>query len=166
MLKGTTVTSATYCDLPRNHLWSAVRSECHGMLSNDVLLQYGNDRTPTAHVTAKMMKGTHCEGVLQFPYLPDIAAYDSLVFGLIKKAVGKIHFDLMKCKRQWKSDLTSANPLAPNSAYSVSHHTGFSSWMMLCMCQWIMAIRVQPYWCFLCSCFLWGVGGINFAWKS
>jgi len=101
----------------------------------DVLLQYGNDRTPTACVTAKMMKGIHCEGVLQFLYLPDIAAYDYHVFGLIKKAVGKIHFDLMKCKRKWKSGLTSANPLAPNSAYSVSHNTGFSSWMMLCMCQ-------------------------------
>ena len=32
MLKGTTFTSAIYCDLPRNHLWSAVRSEYHGML--------------------------------------------------------------------------------------------------------------------------------------
>jgi len=96
------------------------------MLSNDVLLQYGIDRTPTAHVTAKMMKGIHCE-VVQFPYLPDIAAYDYHVFGLIKKAVGKIHFDLMNCKRQWKSGLTSANPFAPNSSYSLSHHTIFSS---------------------------------------
>jgi len=93
---------------------------------NDVLLQYGNDRTPTACVATEIMKGIHCEGVLQFPYLPDIAAYDNHVSGLIKKAVGKIHFDLMKCKRQWKSGLTSASPLAPNSAYSVSH-TGFSS---------------------------------------
>jgi hypothetical protein len=31
MLKGTTVTSATNCDLPRNHLWSDVRSEHCGM---------------------------------------------------------------------------------------------------------------------------------------
>jgi len=96
------------------------------MCSNDVLLQYGNDRTPTACVTAKMMKGIHCEGVLQFPYLPDIAAYDNHVSGLIKKAVGKIRFHLMKCKRQWKSGRKSATPLAPNSAYSVSH-TCFSS---------------------------------------
>jgi hypothetical protein len=97
------------------------------MPSNDVLLQYGNDRTPTTRVTAKMLKGIHYEGVLQFPYPPDIAAYDYHVFGLIKKAVGKIHFDLMKCKRQWKSGLTSANHFTPNSAYSVSHHTVFSS---------------------------------------
>ena len=95
------------------------------MLSTDVLLQSGDDRTPTAFVTAKMMSGVHCEGVLQFPYPPDIAAYDYHVFGLIKKAVGKIRFDQMK--RQWKSGLTSANPLAPNSAYSVSNHTVFSS---------------------------------------
>jgi hypothetical protein len=48
------------------------------MLSNDVLLQYGNATTPTACVTAKMMNGIHCEGVLQFPYLLDIAAYEFL----------------------------------------------------------------------------------------
>jgi len=41
-------------------------SEYHDMHSNDVLLQYGIDRTPTACVTAKMMKSIHCEGVLQF----------------------------------------------------------------------------------------------------
>jgi hypothetical protein len=54
------------------------------MLSTDVLLQYDNDRTPTACVTAKMMKGIHYEGVLQFPYRPNIAAYDYHVSGLIK----------------------------------------------------------------------------------
>ena len=90
------------------------------MLCSGVLLQqHGNDMSPTACVIAKMIKG--------IPDLPDIAAYDYHVLGLIKKTVGEIRFDLMKCKRQLKNGLTSANPLAPNSAYAVSHHTGFIS---------------------------------------
>jgi hypothetical protein len=49
--KGTTVTSATYCDLLRNHLKPAIRSKRRGLLSTGVLLEHDNARHHTARAT-------------------------------------------------------------------------------------------------------------------
>jgi len=52
MSTGNTVTSATYADLPKNHLCPSILSKRHGRLSTDILLQHDNAQPHTAHSTA------------------------------------------------------------------------------------------------------------------
>ena len=51
MPRGNTVTSATYADLPKNHLRPAIKSKRRGRLSTGVLLQHDNARPHTARST-------------------------------------------------------------------------------------------------------------------
>ena len=48
MLRGNTVTSATYADLLKNHLPPAIMSKRRGLLSTGVLLQHDNARPHNA----------------------------------------------------------------------------------------------------------------------
>ena len=49
--RGTTVTSASYSDLLKNHLRPAIKSKWRGLLSSGVLLQHDSARPHTAHTT-------------------------------------------------------------------------------------------------------------------
>jgi histone-lysine N-methyltransferase SETMAR len=84
MPKGTTVTSATYCDLLRTRLKPAIRSKHHRLLSTGVLLQHDYARPHTAHVA---IEDKHFECLPHPPYTLDLAPSDYHIFGPLKEAI-------------------------------------------------------------------------------
>ncbi|PNF31072.1 hypothetical protein B7P43_G17251, partial [Cryptotermes secundus] len=59
--RGTTVTSASYSDLLKNHLQPAIKSKRCGLLSTGILLQHDNARPHTARTTVATIKDLHFE---------------------------------------------------------------------------------------------------------
>jgi len=92
MSTGNTVTSATYADLLKNHLRSAIKSKRHGCLCTDVLLQHDNARSHTAHSTVATIQDLSFESLPHPPYLPDL---DPVTF-----------MSLGRSKRQWEASLS------------------------------------------------------------
>jgi len=54
--RGTTVTSATYCDILQRELKPAIRSKRRGNLSKEITLLHENARTHTAAHTLETLK--------------------------------------------------------------------------------------------------------------
>ena len=88
MLRGNTVTSATYADLLKNHLRPAITSKRRGLLSTGVLLQHDNARPHTARSTVATIQDLSFECFPHPPYSSDLAPSDFHVFGPFKAAMG------------------------------------------------------------------------------
>ena len=58
--RGTTVTSATYCDMLQRELKPAIRSKRRGKLSKEILLLHDNARPHTAAHTLETIKQLNC----------------------------------------------------------------------------------------------------------
>jgi len=86
--RGTTVTSASYSDLLKNHLRPAIKSKRRGLLSSGVLLQHDNARSHTARTTVATITDLHFECLPHPPYSPDLAPSDFHKFGPLKEAMG------------------------------------------------------------------------------
>jgi len=93
--RGTTVTSASFSDLLKDHLQRAIESNQRGLLSSGVLLQHDNARPHTACTTVATMTDMHFECLPHPPYSPDLAPSDFRMFGPLKEAMGgkKFHSD-------------------------------------------------------------------------
>jgi histone-lysine N-methyltransferase SETMAR len=106
MSNGTTATSATYCDLLRNHLKPAIRSQLCGLLSTGVLLQHDNARPHTACVRAATIEDTRFECLPHPLNSPDLAPSDYHIFGPLKEVIsGKtFHSDeeVQEAVQQWQ----------------------------------------------------------------
>ena len=92
MSTGNTLTSATYADLPKNHLRPDIKSKRHERLSTDVLLQHDNARPHTAHSTVATIQDLSFESLPHLPYSPDL---DPVTF-----------MSLGHSKRQWEASLS------------------------------------------------------------
>ena len=88
MPRGNTVTSATYTDLLKNHLWPAIKSKLHGCLSTGILLQHDSARPHTAHSTVATIQDLSFECLPHLPYSPDLSPSDFHVFGPLKEVMG------------------------------------------------------------------------------
>jgi len=86
--RGTTVTSASYSDLLKNHLRPAIKSKRRGLLSSCVLLQHDNARPHTACTTVVTITDLHFECLPHPPYSPELAPIDFPMFGPLKEAMG------------------------------------------------------------------------------
>jgi histone-lysine N-methyltransferase SETMAR len=91
MSKETTVTSATYCDLIRNHFKPAIRSKLRGLLCTGVSLQHYNARPHTAATIEDM----RFECLPHPSYSPDLAPSNYHIFGPLKEA---------HCRKTFRSD--------------------------------------------------------------
>ena len=87
-----TVTSATYCDLLKNHLKPAIRSKRSGLLTAGVLMQHDNAWPHTACATAATMEDMHFQCLPHPPCSPDLAPSDYHIFGPLKEAFGGTTF--------------------------------------------------------------------------
>ena len=87
-LRVNTVNSATYADLLKNHLRSAIKSKQCGLLSTGVLLQHDNARPHTTRSTAATIQDLSFECLPHPPYSPDLAPSDFYVFGPLKEVMG------------------------------------------------------------------------------
>jgi len=88
MPRGSTVTSATYADLLKNHLHPAIRSKRRGLLSTGVLLQHYNARPHTARSTVATIQDLSFECLPHPPYSPDLTPSDFHVFGPLREVMG------------------------------------------------------------------------------
>ena len=88
MAKGTTVTSASHCDLLKNHLKPAIRSKRHGLLITCVLLQHDNAQPHTACATAATIEDMHFACLPHPPYSQDLAPSDYHIFWPLKEVLG------------------------------------------------------------------------------
>lgn len=93
MTRGSTVTSASYCDLMHNHLKPAIRTKRRGLLSSGVLLQHDNARPHTAHATVNKIKDLKMECLPHPAYSPDLAPCDFHLFGPLKEELGGRKFN-------------------------------------------------------------------------
>jgi len=85
--RGTTVTSATYCDVLKRELKPTIRSKRRGKLSKEILLLHDNARLHTAAHTLETLKQLKWEAMEHPPYSLDLAPSDLHLFGLLKKAL-------------------------------------------------------------------------------
>ena len=93
MPRGTTVSSASCCDLhKKNNLQRAVRSKRRGLLTPGVLLRHGNAQPHTARSTAATIEDIHFECLPHPLYSPDLAPSDDHIFGPLKEALGGTTF--------------------------------------------------------------------------
>ena len=92
MPRGTTVTSASYRDLLKNHLKPAIRSKRRGLLSTGILLQHDNVRPYTACATAATIEDMHFECLPHPSYSPDLTPSDYHILGPLKETLGGTTF--------------------------------------------------------------------------
>jgi len=88
MPRGITVTSATYAELLKSHLFPAIKSKRRGFLSTGVLLQHDNARPLTARSPVATIQDLSFECLPHPPYSSDLAPSDFHVFGPLKEAMG------------------------------------------------------------------------------
>ena len=88
MPRGSTVNSATYAHLLKNHLRPAIESKRRGLQSTGVLLQHDNARAHTVRSTVTTIQDLSFECLPHPPYSPDLAPTDVHVFGSLKEAMG------------------------------------------------------------------------------
>jgi hypothetical protein len=90
--RGTTVTSATYCDMLQGGLKSAIRSERRRRLSEGVLLLHGNARPHTAARTLETLRKLKWE-VMEHPvHSSDLGPSNFHLFGPLTEALGGRRF--------------------------------------------------------------------------
>ena len=102
---GTTVTSATYCDLLQRELKPAIRSKRKGKLSKEILLLHDNARPHTAAHTLETLKQLKWESMEHPAYSPDLAPSDFHLFRPLKNALQGRRFscdyDVKAAVHQW-----------------------------------------------------------------
>jgi histone-lysine N-methyltransferase SETMAR len=91
-LRGTTVTSATYCDMLQGGLKPAIRSERRGRLSEGVLLLHDSAHPHTAARTLQTLRKLKWGVVEHSAHSPDLAPSDFHLFGPLKEALGGRRF--------------------------------------------------------------------------
>ena len=106
--KGSTINSASYCDLLANRLKPAIRTKRRGLLSKKVLLQHDNARPHVAKATIETINKLGFE-VLEHPaYSPDLAPSDYHLFAPLKDALRGRKFSsdesVQKAVHQWLCD--------------------------------------------------------------
>ena len=106
--KGSTINSASYCDLLANRLKPAIRTKRQGLLSKKVLLQHDNARPHVAKATIETINKLGFE-VLEHPaYSPDLAPSDYHLFAPLKDALRGRKFSsdesVQKAVHQWLCD--------------------------------------------------------------
>jgi len=105
--RGTTVTSATYCDILKRELKPAIRSKRRGKLSKEILLLHNNARPHTAAHTLETLKQLLKWEAMEHPaYSLDLAPSDFHLFGLLKNALRGRRFscddnDVKAAVHQW-----------------------------------------------------------------
>jgi len=103
--RGTTVTSATCCDMLQRELKPAIRSKRNGKLSKEILLLHDSTLPHTAAHTLETVKQLKWEAMEQPPYSPDLAPSDFHLFGPLKDALRGRRFscddDGKAAVRQW-----------------------------------------------------------------
>ena len=92
MLRGSTVTSATYSNLLRENLKPAIRQKWRGFLTTGVCLLHENARPHTATETVSTIQKLRFECIPQPLYSPDLAPSDFHVFGPLKDALSGTQF--------------------------------------------------------------------------
>ena len=103
---GTTVTSATYCDMLQRKLRPAIRSKRRGKLSKEILLLHNNARPQTAAHTFETLKQLKWEAMEHPAYSLDLAPSDFHLFGPLKEALRGRRFscdddDVKEVVHQW-----------------------------------------------------------------
>jgi len=103
--RGTTVTSATYCDMLQRELKPTIRSKRRGKLSKEILLLHDNARPHTTAHTLETLKQLKWE-VMEHPaYSPDLAPSDFHLFRPLKNALWGRRFpcddDVKAAVHQW-----------------------------------------------------------------
>jgi hypothetical protein len=92
MERGTTVTSATYCDMLQGGLKPAIHSKRRGRLSEGVLLLHDNAHPHTAACTLETLRKLKWE-VMEHPaHSSDLVPSDFHLFGSLKEALGGRRF--------------------------------------------------------------------------
>jgi len=103
--RGTTVTSATYCDILKRELKSAVRSKRRGKVWKENLLLHDNARRHTAAHTLETLKQLKWEAMEHPDYSPDLAPSDFHLFGPLENALRGRRFscddDVKSAVYQW-----------------------------------------------------------------
>ena len=103
--RGTTVTSATYCDMLQRKVKPAIRSKRRGKLSKEILLLHKNARPHTAARTVETLKKLKWEAMEHPAYSPDLAPSDFHLFGPLKNALRGRRFscddDVKAAVHQW-----------------------------------------------------------------
>ena len=85
--RGTTVTSATCCDILKRELKPAICSKRRGKLSKEILFLHDNTRPHIALHTLETLKQWKWEAMEHPAYSPDLAPSDFHLFGPLKEAL-------------------------------------------------------------------------------
>ena len=102
--RGTTVTSATYCDMLQREPKPAIRSKRRRKLSKEIMLLQDNARPHTAAHTLETLKQLKWEAMEHPAYSPDLVSSDFHLFGLLKNALPGRRFscnDVKAVVHQW-----------------------------------------------------------------
>jgi hypothetical protein len=83
---GTTVTSATYCDMLQRGLKPSIHSERRGRLSEGILLLHNNACSHTAARTLETLRKLKWEVMGHPAHIPDLVPSDFHLFGPLKEA--------------------------------------------------------------------------------
>jgi len=89
---GTTVTSATYCDMLQREMKPAIRSKRRGKLSKEILLLHDNARPHTAAHTLETLKQLKWKAMEHPAYSLDLAPSDFHLFRPLKEALSGRRF--------------------------------------------------------------------------
>ena len=104
--RGTTVTSATYCDMLQRELKPAICSKRRGKLSKEILLLH-DARPHTAAHTLETLKQWKWEAMEHPPYTPDLAPSDFHLFRTAQRSFkGKTIFMWWWCESSGASVAT------------------------------------------------------------
>ena len=85
--RGTTVTSAVYCDMLQRALKPAIRSKRRGKLSKEILLLHDNTCPHTAAHTLETLKQLKWEAMEHPAYSPGLVSSDFHLYGPLKEAL-------------------------------------------------------------------------------
>jgi len=103
--RGTTVTSATYCNMFQREMKHAIRSKRRRNLSKKILLLHDNARPHTAAHTLETLKQLKWQTMEHPAYSPNLAPSDFHLFGPLKEALSGRWFscddDVKAAVHQW-----------------------------------------------------------------
>jgi len=102
--RGTTVTSAMYCDMLQRELKPSIRSKRRGKLSKEILLLHENARPYTAAHMLETLKQLKWEAMEQPAYSLDLVPSDFHLLGPLKNALRGRRFscdDVKAAVHQW-----------------------------------------------------------------
>lgn len=92
MERGTTITSAVYCETMKK-LRRAIQNKRRGLLTSGVVLLHDNARPHSARRTQDLLSQFKWDVFIHPPYSPDLAPSDYHLFPHMKKWLGSQHFD-------------------------------------------------------------------------